>query len=1204
MHKWAKRGIQTALVTGGMFMLGTGIASADENVDPDRPASPIDGGIAVPVDISNNNMGTLTGEQQEAPELQETISTKDVTDPVVDAYEQSDIAKDDPFHGNRVNADLAVPVQMTNNAAGVLGDAETTGGDSTQTYDGTNNISTDGSGAPLAGNVVDLDWAAPVQIANNAGALLGDATTSGNSAQQETTTGGNVETDGSEGTISGNILAGQAATPLQGNNNALSAGGTTESDGNSADSSAHSGGYLETVGSDGVLSGNAGGGPLAAAGGFNNNAGSWIGGAETAGAESSTDATAGGTQTGLNDIDTYIQTDGDGGVGSGNIAQPQGAGNLTGHGIAGTWIGTAAAGSDAKAEGGTSQSTETEAGAFSNTSGEDSVVSGNMADAPVAAPIEVFCSAGSWIGIASSTQCENSNSAEAGSGTYTSGTGSTGGGNSVHAPLASPVEAFGVGGTWIGTAEAEATEDKLVDAGGYNGSTGDDSTVGGNIVQTPVASPGELFGVGGAWGGSGTGTASETKVVNAGGDGNTSDDNGTGSSNVIATPIAQPVQGFGIGGAWIGEGHGQASADNTTTAGGDYTGSGEGGTLSGNVGQIASASPAQAFGIGGVWGGNASGSAEASSSTTAGGTAEGNGSEGVGSGNIANGALATPLQGHGMGASWIGQADGTAFNVTEAAAGGDADTDGTGGSLGGNVVYAPLSGAGTAFGNAASFIGSASGEGANEVVSEAGGDTTTAGDEASGSGNALGVQGLPVAQAFGNAASVVANADGVGTNTTDSTSGGDILTSGESGSLSGNIFDVPAAAVAQVFGNAGTLGGVSHGIGDNTTTGVTGGEATTAGDQNSLSGTNTELPIGGLVQIYNFSAPLLGEALAIGTNVTSINLDTAEPQINLPLNGSEMSIDSVPALNKMAAAPASPLRSERAGLPTDVSPAMMPIAAPAAPGVDMPLPAPGLPTGGVPGAGELPGLDGLSLDGLPGLDGLPVPAGRDLPAAPALPGAGSLPTDVPAAGELPALPTDVDALPELPLSGELPGAGELPGLGGLSLDGLPGLDGLPVPAGRDLPAAPALPGAGSLPTDVPAAGELPALPTDVDALPELPLSGELPALPGVDSLPTQGLPTQGLPMQGLPTGGLPVPAGRDLPAAPALPGAGSLPTDVDALPELPLSGELPISTELSGVDMALPAVDSLPARSETTQTGVKGMFAKFLGMLTGKSIQA
>ncbi|WP_116203596.1 hypothetical protein [Amycolatopsis circi] len=42
MRNWTKHGLQTALVTGGLLMLGTGIASADENVNPDLPASPLD----------------------------------------------------------------------------------------------------------------------------------------------------------------------------------------------------------------------------------------------------------------------------------------------------------------------------------------------------------------------------------------------------------------------------------------------------------------------------------------------------------------------------------------------------------------------------------------------------------------------------------------------------------------------------------------------------------------------------------------------------------------------------------------------------------------------------------------------------------------------------------------------------------------------------------------------------------------------------------------------------------------------------------------------------------------------------------------------------------------------------------------------------------------------------------------------------------
>ncbi|MGH3864495.1 MAG: hypothetical protein ACRDSQ_33815, partial [Actinokineospora sp.] len=62
MHIWAKRGFQTALVTGGMLMLGTGIASADESFNPDLPPSALDGSVSVPIKIDNNALGTPFGQ--------------------------------------------------------------------------------------------------------------------------------------------------------------------------------------------------------------------------------------------------------------------------------------------------------------------------------------------------------------------------------------------------------------------------------------------------------------------------------------------------------------------------------------------------------------------------------------------------------------------------------------------------------------------------------------------------------------------------------------------------------------------------------------------------------------------------------------------------------------------------------------------------------------------------------------------------------------------------------------------------------------------------------------------------------------------------------------------------------------------------------------------------------------------------------------
>jgi hypothetical protein len=60
MHTWVRRGLRTALVTGGLLMLGTGIASADENVNPDQPPSPVDAGVSVPISASHTPAGSGT----------------------------------------------------------------------------------------------------------------------------------------------------------------------------------------------------------------------------------------------------------------------------------------------------------------------------------------------------------------------------------------------------------------------------------------------------------------------------------------------------------------------------------------------------------------------------------------------------------------------------------------------------------------------------------------------------------------------------------------------------------------------------------------------------------------------------------------------------------------------------------------------------------------------------------------------------------------------------------------------------------------------------------------------------------------------------------------------------------------------------------------------------------------------------------------
>jgi len=906
MQTWAKRGIQTALVTGGLLMLGTGIASADENVSPDSPAGPLDINLSVPVDIQDNALGTL-GKQVNLPEVHKEISTKPVTDaankalgpvsktgalkpasPAIKAAngvvskatdaatgaaekvgqaahpgaQRATAAQDapsvvdngDPLHGNKVSLNAALPILISGNALGVLGDAEVES-DAEQAYAHNSDINTNGAHGGLAGNVVALDWALPVQISGNALGLVGSGHTTGTASQSAETTG-DIVTDGTNGGLAGNVIAPAGATPVQVSGNALGwflGHAETDFEGSSE---AESGGAIETHGSKGAGSGNVAGVPVALPAKVSGNAISWGGDADVPGGAYDAEAEAGGTADGPRG-QSYIQTDGDDSFLAGNVAQPQPAVPATVAGNAAAWVGNSLVGGGADRQvGGIDLGSEATSGGTTSTSGENAAGSGNIADVPVALPVEAFCVGGTWIGNAHASGCDSETEAQAGSDTFTSGNGSFLGGNSVSAPPAGTVEVFGVGGSWIGNASGSATETKDVQAGGYTGTLGNDSTGSGNAVQVPVALPAEVFGVGGSWIGQGAGQASETKTVTSGGDGNTEDDNAAASANLVQVPVSTPVQVFGVGGSWIGQGAGEATTDTTSTAGGT---------------------------------GNATGK------------------EGVVAGNLASVPVSLPAQVHGTGGAWIGNGFGESENVTDSTAGGDLSTTGEGGSLAGNIVEAPVAAAASVFGDAAVWGGVVKGDASNDVVSTAGGDAETNGDGGSLAGDVIAAQALPTAQVFGVAASLVPGvAHAAGVNNTELTSGGDITTSGEGGALSGDIFDVPAAVVAQVFGDAVSVGGVAHAVADNTTTGTVGGTDTTAGTTKALSGIAGQLPLGVVAQVYDIPLGLIAAVSTEVTNATDVSVAGKEPQIELPITMPELGATALPTL---------PARAERSALP-------------------------------------------------------------------------------------------------------------------------------------------------------------------------------------------------------------------------------------------------------------------------------------------------
>ncbi|QKV81424.1 PE-PGRS family protein [Amycolatopsis sp. Hca4] len=1081
-------------------MLGTGIASADENVNPDTPASPLDLNVTAPIQESNNAVGTPFG-QLDLPAGQTELSTKPVTGAANDAAKQLDDASPisestlggtfsraggggggfTPSHnnlkGNKVTGDVVVPIQIVDNAIGVLGDATVAGGNHSQTWSHDQDVKTTGQDSSLAGNAVVLDWALPVQIAGNGGGVAGGTgRVIGGSASQSTTETGDVDTNGDGSALSGNVVAGQFATPVQVTGNAASyLLGNGQSHGYHADTVATSGGSLLSSGDQASGSGNVVGAPIALPVKFNCNSGAvWGSLSNSDGCHNSADATAGATRKGSLGIPTYLETSGDDSFlsGNGGAASLSPIANVAG--VAGSWIGNASAGIPCAG----SSSSTVDSGGFVKTTGDNSSGSGNVLNPSVALPVEAFGIGGTYIGQANAVH-DNTTDANAGNGSYTKGNDAFLGGNIVNTQAAGAPEVFGIGGSHIGNATGKATEDKTVTAGAYDGTQGANSSGSGNIVQVPVGLPAEVFGIGGSFIGQGSGAADETKVVSGGGGGSTVDDGGFLSSNLGTVPLSTPVQAANIGGALIGQGHGKGSTDTTSNAGGGVKAHGPAGAGAGNIIEAPVALPVQAMGVGGALGGIGTGEND---------------------------------------------------NITDATAGGDAVTDGRDGALTGNIVKAPIAGAGSVFGDGIAGGALGTGVGTNDVSSVAGGDATTSGDRGSVAGNIIGADPLAVAQVFGDAVSAAGVAKGAGINMTDVRNAGDDTTSGVEGAISGNILDLPVTAIAQLFGDAVTVGGVAHAVGENTLTTHNGGKAVTAGDQSALSGINGYHAFALPVQIFGVPLELLGVATAYATDVTSIDEETADP-IAFPAEGSELAADELPSLAAL-----------RSGLPTTGG-------LPSVDGLMGKLPVAGL-AGGLPSLDSLTGLlhtanlsteglptQGLPMRGLPAVSGLASnvsTAGLPTQGLPALPVAAPLATE---RADLAQLPAPALPKPALPTASVLPAVNGLSSLGSLGGHGT---------ERADVPAA-----------GLPALGGVPALPKP--ALPALPTA--LPAVNGLSSLSSLSslgsLGGHGTERADVPATGLPV-------AVPALPAAA--PTALPVNAKLPVLDSTPQVPALSGLD--------------------------------------
>lgn len=956
MNAWARRGLQAAVFTGftgGVLALGAGIASASECC-PDRPVSPLAANLATPVRICDNVVGTPVGPMA-MPCVDEQLDTSELTgtSPVDLPTDATGLAGN-TLLGNRGQANVVMPVEVTGNAVAIGSDAYAESSTSTS-YQHDATVVTDSAGSPIGGNVVNGNWVAPVAVTGNAASLAGNAAANTDSQTSASSTGP-VVTDGSTGPGAGNVIDVPLATPVQATGNAIGTAGTAQATG-SHEIDAEAGGPVSTSGAHNLVSGNLGSGAAAVPVQVNDNGVAWVGEAFSA-AESTADATAGGDLT----------TDGHQGIGAGNLVDPAVAGPASLSGNAVSWVGvagtagsatnSATAGGDATtngdasilsgnmsmvdgavpvqalgngatwigtADGNYADDTTSIAGGTNTTSGEHGIGSGDVGAVPAAGPVQLAGNAGSLIG-SSLSGSQTTAETEAGGVTDTSGNHSVVGGFVTDTPVATPIQGFGNAVTGIG--DATAWHDNEVDAtaGGNDYTFGHNSILGGEMAAAPAAGQIDVFGNGIAGIGTASASAASDSEAEAGGFQGTGGDSSLGGGNLAQSPIALPMQLFGNGLSGIGEADGSALNTKTAEAGGPPNTNDDHGIGASNVLHTPVAGPAEIFGVAGSAIGIASATGESDTTARAGGPVEAVGTSGIGSGNVAGLPASVPMQVFGDAVSWIGFANGYGSASTTSKAGREVVTDGADGIGTGNVLFTPVSGVGQLFGDSVGWIAGSNATGLNDTYSNAGGDVQTAGTGGLVAGNVGHAPALGVVQGFGDAVGWIANTNADGASHTVSNAGGDVTTDGTGGVLSGDVAATPAGGLAQAFGDVVNLTGISYASGANMIDATSGGDVTTDGTNGFLSGVDPQLPVGVPAQLYGLTLGT-GLAGADASNDTDFTVGN-QPGTGLDLSGEGMpglalddtldadqplSVDQLPALPNVGSIPRMPELDELFG---------------------------------------------------------------------------------------------------------------------------------------------------------------------------------------------------------------------------------------------------------------------------------------------------
>ncbi|GAA4077892.1 chaplin family protein [Actinomadura miaoliensis] len=344
---------------------------------------------------------------------------------------------------------------------------------------------TSGASSVLGGNQINAPVSAPIDVSGNAAAVAGtSAASSKGGARVGNGTGSGQATSGRSSVGGGNQVNAPISAPVNVCGNAVAIVGTAQASckGGSTAAGGNSGSRQNTSGRSSVGGGNQVNAPVSAPVNVCGNAVAVLGVAQ-ASCEGGAKAANGGGGAGQN-------TSGVGGVGAGNqvnapISVPVDVcGNAVGNALAGCKGGASVR------DGGSGYGGQ-------GTSGAAAVLSGNQANAPVAAPVSICGNATAIVGHTGAF-CDGGAHTRngGGAGQNTSGAGGVGAGNQANAPVNIPANVCGNATALVGVAAAACDGTAAVTGphGSGGNTSGHGSAGGGNQVNTPAEAPAQVCG--------------------------------------------------------------------------------------------------------------------------------------------------------------------------------------------------------------------------------------------------------------------------------------------------------------------------------------------------------------------------------------------------------------------------------------------------------------------------------------------------------------------------------------------------------------------------------------------------------------------------------------------------------------------------------------------------------------------------------------